>query len=96
MTFRIRIVGNGSTINFIDDDDGERLSKIESALTETLTLRRSKTFSSAVEEGVILKGPLGEFLLYWDGYMTDLTIKNATISSIDIFQILEKSGKFSL
>lgn len=96
MTFKIRLVEDGSVINFINDDDGERISDIESALIDTLTLRRSKTFNSAIEDGVILEGQLGEFFLYWDGYMTDLRIKNATVSAIDVFQMLEKSGKFSL
>lgn len=95
MTFKIRSELNGSVINFPEDDDGSRLSAIASELCEVLQLKVVSQGGSPLEDVVILRGKTGEFVLHWDGYMTDLKPRR-THSITDIISRLESSGKFSL
>lgn len=96
MKFRIRAIANGSAINFIDDDDGERLDEISASLQRALGLTVVKSVGNPLEEVRILKGETAEFILTWGGYFTELRILKGNLRIVDVFRFLEGHPDFSL
>ena len=96
MIFRIRLDANGDVINFVEDDDGDHIDQIENAVGEVLSLERTQSVGSGLEEYRQLNGDLGTFIIRWDGYMLDLLALDARISMAEVFARLEASDSFSL
>lgn len=95
MKFRIRSIINDSAINFIDDDDGERLDEIAAALQRVLGLTMAESAGNPLEEVRLLKGMAADFILTWDGYFTELRILKGGVRIADVFRALEKDEEFS-
>ena len=71
---RIQLVQAGDIIDFPDDDDGGRFTRIESSLI-ALGLQRTRTVESPLETLSLLgRGPL-VVALYWDGFLTSLRLQ---------------------
>lgn len=94
MIYRIKLMNRGKVINFVDDDDGDRLDQIEDAVARVLNLKKKESAGSPLEEVRVLEGEMGQISLYWDGYMTNLTSPLGLDLTV-VASLLLESGEFA-